>query len=373
MNSTIRTNATTTRLALNSSGIQISINAVLSILYMILITGLNGLVVYLFIRIAKNKKSVRFSDFLFLSITLSDLAVGIFTMFLEIVIEIWFVFLRQGVIQCYLNHLHVQSQYLCSPLALLLLSAHRYMQINYPLIANEKMTRLKIGLILSTWLIPYGFWLIVISILSSQGRLIYHLCLLSIDRLLLILAISIISFIPTLSAIAINILTMVSLFKSKRKREVMSALKAPFRNINAKTAVSTNDSAQRNNEEPSQLNDSLDLDKENSINTTNPSVTQANQKSEAKQQKKASRRLAKEVKALTCICAILINLFMTQTIYSVVRIANIYCLFCINGIPFSIINWINYSFSLINPIILLIFHELYNSEVRKLICLAKKN
>ena len=111
----------------------------------------------------KNKK---YSYYLFLSIATGDLIVGtssmsfmtIFTMF-----NYW----PLGYSSCVFWVIVDYSTSTINLINILLLTIQRYLLIKYPYSTKEKLTKLKIILILSVWFICYSYWATSVLIITS--------------------------------------------------------------------------------------------------------------------------------------------------------------------------------------------------------------
>jgi hypothetical protein len=367
------------------------------IILMVFIISLNSIVVFLFISMKKHRKLIKFSDYLFLSLTLSDLCVGTISLSAEMLFTtrpgIW----TFGQFMCLSIQIVAYSQYICSFLSLFLLSAHRFMQIKMPLVANERMTIVKSLLIATTWLLPYGFFTTIFLIHSSQGRVNFRYCFARLERNVFICVTVIFNAFPIFSMIFLNTLTFISIIQNKQRRNrMMSRTKssqvqdlASSQKYNLNNSNTSENKArkiinkkQNNNQqiETSRRNSlpkkrvtySLDTQNENAIKLDSMKVTSSKASSKVSPSdfstKLRIKRISKDMRASICISMVIANLIVTQLFNLTVWPINYFCPACVSSQVLQISYWMNYTFSAFNPIILMIFHERYKREFKKFFC-----
>jgi hypothetical protein len=313
---------------------------IISLVYIVLIVSLNSLIVALFIRLKRSKK-VTYSDCLFLNLTMSDLFIGMFSMTYELYDKFPPFRWNLGYALCVLFMTQINSQYICSCFGLLLLSAHRLLQLVMPLKVNENLSKLKVALILATWLVPYSTFLAAELLVRKP-----FLCNTFYPRQFIITTLTLFNIVPILAMIVINMLTFVFLLRKKRKKSQLR--KGP------KNAKSTTDKLE--------------------FKSVSQSVTNNQQTATTHStKKKASSRIAKDLKGLICISLIVFALILTQSIYSIIEPIQFICFACFDiwTLLSLISNWLNFSFSILNPIILMTFHDSYRGELKALIYKSK--
>jgi hypothetical protein len=302
---------------------------IVQIILLIFIITSNSLVILLFLRMKRKKKQIKFSGYILLSLTVSDLFVGIFAMSFELLYTLWSESWRFGDFLCVALTLNSYSQYTCSFLSLLLLSLHRYMQLWLPFKTTENLSKRKIIIVLATWVIPYFYYGLLILVYICSNLFTFNQCLTNFSPELVLVSSIIFNLAPISGMIILNVLTFIRILINRQKRLVM------FKNINANYIIKEN------------------------LKNTSPNLIHIKQK------------ISKEIKASICIAMIILNLILTQSIYLISSPIVSFCSNCIDNVVYTVGYWMSYSFSTFNPIILIAFHQRYKKEFLILFCRRK--
>jgi hypothetical protein len=316
---------------------------------MLLIVSSNLLVIFLFVRMRLDKKEMNFSDILLISLNTSDLFIGAFGMSWEILNTIDYGFWYLGDAICIISSLFNYSQYICSFLILAHLSVHRLMLLLMPYSTKEKITCAKVIFMALCWLIPYGFFATMLTVLILGEKYNFQMC--DADEsifLSLVLPINItFNWLPVLAILVVNLLIFVKLLKNIKKRARLSLVKTqPI------LAKHKNSKSIRKTSEVKQILAVV--------------ATTSNSKSRSKSDKKAStssartshsKLLSRNTNASLCVLVIFLNFIITQPIYLVTWPISYFCFSCLNYDFYRFGYWFEYTFSFWNPIILLVFHQ----------------
>jgi hypothetical protein len=344
----------------------LSLIIIVQIGLMTLIVGFNMIIIVLFARMLLNKKKkMKFSDYMFISLTVSDLFVGAFSLSCEMFFTIWPDYWRLGQVACVLFVIIVYAQYTCSFMALLLMSAHRLMQLAFPLRANENLSSFKLVLIALTWLIPYSYYTVLFVVLISVNRYNFAICFPRLSHALVLTTSILLNIMPIGIMIVLNVLAFMFLVKIKKKRAHLNSSKTTKSRNAAATATAIGMQEMNTN-----MARRIDTFREMTFNKStwdeNTSQTgNGGARSGGKSLRRVNKRFSKDLRASICICVIIANLIATQSIYIVTWPLDYYCR-CVYEFLYTFGYWLNYSFSAVNPLVLLIFHEGYRREFRKL-------
>jgi hypothetical protein len=343
----------------------------------LIITSFNLIIIFLFIRMNRKRTKIKISDLLFFSLSLSDLFVGIFSISFELSAHIWPEW-PLGNFLCSLASLNVYSQYTCSFLGLLLLSIHRFMQLKFPLKTNENVTKLKLFFIATTWLVPYGYYAICVIVKIIRNEFDFYFCTPNYSQILALVSNIILNFLPIFLMIAFNIATFISIMKSKKKRQSILAVankkhskSTLAMNHSRLASVQSIQEVSINNKQ--RMSTIKEIEEFNDLSNAIVKISLAksfnkNLKSSLTALFKTRKAITKEIKASICIWMIILNLLLTQSIYLFSWLYSMFCRGCLNFYINIIGYWMNYIFSAINPLILIIFHEGFRKEFHKLFC-----
>jgi hypothetical protein len=389
MNISNLSNSSQKQPATEESGAWLSPIIIVQIGLMFSIVGFNTLIIVLFGRMfmrKKVKKQVKFSDLMFVSLSVSDLFVGAFSLSMEMFFTIWPDYWVLGRVPCVIFVIIVYAQYTCSFMALLLLSSHRLMQLAFPLRTNERLTALKMTLIALTWLLPYTYYTALFVVLIALRRYNFTYCLPRLSHAIVLSTSISLNIVPIVLMILLNACAFAFILKIKRKRATLNSsraynmTKSKSRPTAAADAMSMQEMSQTNNNKRAEhtFNNSTlyDEDASQSVTANGRSVVVGGGGGgggggKQLRMRAFKRRISKDLRASVCICAIILNLITTQSIYIVTWPLNYYCR-CVAELLFSLGYWLNYSFSAVNPLVLLIFHEGYRREFKKLFVKCNK-
>ena len=133
----------------------------------ILLTAcLNGYLILIFGVFVKKKS---FSNLIFLSIAVSDFIIGTLSMTTQLLIDIveeWPFDKISCLVSIYMQYAIPDT----TIFALLILTAHRYIQLKSPVQVNETLTKLNLLKLLSPWLIATTFWVTSLACLVNNGE-----------------------------------------------------------------------------------------------------------------------------------------------------------------------------------------------------------
>jgi hypothetical protein len=343
-------------------GLSQSTEIIIAFVYIFLIVGLNSLIICLFYRLQRSKK-ITYSDCLFLNLTVSDLFIGVFSISYELYDKFPPFRWTLGYTMCVLFMIQINSQYVCSIMGLLLLSSHRLLQLVIPLKVNENLSKPKIAMIFFTWLVPYVTYGCVEIVIRKP-----FLCNSFYPRQFTYATLIVFNIMPILAMIVLNALTFVCLLRKKRKQSKLKISPAKAKLAKSTTIAATTDKQpELSLQQQSSINTAKSIQHNKTTNNTTTTTTATAKGS------KVSMKLLKDLKGLICVSLIIFTLILTQSIYSVIEPIQFICSECFSMMPeLSLIsNWLNFSFSILNPIILMSFHDLYRKELIALVGKSK--
>lgn len=260
----------------------------------------------------KNKK---YSYYLFLSIATGDLIVGtssmsfmtIFTMF-----NYW----PLGYSSCVFWVIVDYSTSTINLINIMLLTIQRYLLIKYPYSTKEKLTKLKIMLILSVWLICYSYWATSVLIITSVPDFDPLNCYFTYTFSYVLTSDLAAYGTPVVLITIFSILTMIELKKNRK------------------------------------------------------SLTNNNSQTNKLKAKKSER-------AFLCILLVSTNIIAFWMVFIVCWPINAYCNGCLDVVLMEVSYWLAYLASTTNPIIVLTFNKTIRrkafSIIRMLFCIKRRN
>jgi hypothetical protein len=290
------------------------------IIVVLISTLLNTLLMYMYIFRFKQKK---ISDYLFLSIIITDLIIGLLAMGTQTLIDftenwpldkitcVFFVFIQYAVPDV-------------TGYALLSLSFHRFMLIVFPFKCKESLNNtLNIILLSSPWIFTLTVWMICITILILHNQFNFTKCDLSPSTDFIIYKELFINILTIFLILILNFY-LIHLLNMKKKKFVNNRLK--YRIENHKNA--------------------------------NKSKTTIN----------------KDKKAIKCVIALILSVLFTQINYIITWPINSSSILSADwfDIYYQISMWLSYCTSLTDPIIQLIFNEKIKSKIKEISCLKSR-
>ena len=285
-----------------------------------------------------------FSNLLFISLSLSDLIIGIFFMPLHIVNTIFYYWpfgnadSLGAIISCLALFVIETSQWLPSVLTVLILAVHRFRQLYWPTSVNETVTRPKKLLLVSVWVVPYLVNITRYTVYYFQGFLDISICMASIPTLQFVIYTGLASIAPVLASLIINLANVFGLVRKSLK-------------LKRSQAGSTHRSVG-------------DLNHEWSFHPHTRVTTNAFQG--ATQQvlrDQSSRRQRRHVKASLCIGSIILNNLINQYPFGFLWPIEILCGWCVPGVFFDTAFLMLLVSPIVNPLLLFVFHDLFQKKL----------
>ena len=269
------------------------------------------------------KKDKTFSTYLLLSITISDLIVGCFSMSFMTIFT-YYAYWPLGYILCAFWVIVDYSTSTVNLISIFILTFQRFLLIKYPFAVSEKLTNLKIAIIFIPWILGFSYWIVSVVIITNNDTFDYINCYFTSTFIYVITSDIIAFFLPIILITIFSILTIYELNLKRRKTNLKKKQK-------------------------------LEL----SISNNFSSVKQTGSKSTGSKEKKYT--FSKEEKAVLCITILTINIILLWGIFLVSWPLYAICNYCVDMVVMEIGYWFTYLPSTTNPIILLIF----NKHVRK--------
>ena len=294
---------------------------------------LNGVVLFVFVRLKRT-----FSNLLFISLSLSDLLIGLVFMPLYIAnttLYYWPFGDTADLVSlatCLLYLVIEVGQWLPSVLTVLVLAAHRCQQLYSPTRASETVTRTKVLILVSVWTLPYLVNATRFIVFYNQGYVNVSICMAQIPIVQFVVYSALASILPVLASLFFNLANVVGLIrkglKSKGRR---SAGHRPV----LTTAVLLNDEAA------------------GSSRTVVNKVLR----------KQSSRKLRKDIKASICIGVIILSNLVTQYPFAFLWPIETLCDWCVPASYFDISFYMLLASPVVNPLLLFFFHELFQMRL----------
>ena len=294
---------------------------------MILLTVLLNLLIILSNTFQKKDKT--FSTYLFLSITISDLIVG-FSSMSFMTIFTYYAYWPLGYTLCAFWIVVDYSTCTVNLTSIFILTLQRYLLIKYPFAVSEKLTHLKIFIILIPWISGFSYWAISVMIITKNDTFDYINCYFTSTFIYVITSDIIAFFLPIILITIFSILTIYELNLKRRKTNLKKKQK-------------------------------LEL----SISNNFSSVKQTGSKSIETKDKYF--KFSKEEKALLCIIILTINIILLWSIFLVSWPLYAFCSDCVAGVVMEVGYWMAYLASTTSPMIVLIFNKTLRNNIIKLI------
>lgn len=322
------------------------------ILFIFLTFILNGLVIFCFAYLIKEKT---FSNVLFLLIAISDFLTA-FGMIMENIRDNYDVWPLDKV-SCYISMLIQYALPDTTVYLLLTLSLHRLLQIKRPLQTTEAMNFAKKILISLPWLFSFIIWGISLPLLVVNGLWTLKKCDINPPFLFVLIKLVFLGYIPLTLIISFNIISILTLNKKKNKylnSASYKSLQICMREIKGSTDPTSSSSKSK----PIQTSD-----------LSPQTITFASTKSSK------SFKLHKQTRAVVCIFSISLSIFITQIPYLIMWPIIIYkqryedykCdRGCIAMFIYIASIWIQYLTSMCDALSILFFHERVKLELKKL-------
>lgn len=333
----------------------------IKIITIIMTSILNGFLIVVFTFLTKRKQ---FSDLIFISIALSDFLNGVLTMTSQTVLDMnenkW-PFSRQSCL------FFVFVQYAMPDTTLLsvvVLSINRYLQMkNLKLNSKyEKINFFNLTKLIGVWVFASIFWINTIICMIYLNQFSFDRCDIEPSFIYKISKVLIFGLIPLVLIIYLNVLSMNILNQNSKKFLVSSA-------------------TLKRDESFANLLPSTNIENKNIMNENKTSLitsTNSNKKQLSKYNKMSMKNThlkTKYKKAIVCILAVTLSIFLTQIVYLISW--PIYLLHCVEAnqlieLAYRCGVWLTYLNSLTNPIIVIIFHQKVRKILFGLICTNKK-
>ena len=309
--------------------ILITVKVILTILNLFF----NGSIIYIILFRLKRKT---YSNFLFLSGTLSDFMIGLMSIpFMTIFTT--FGFWPLGKATCIFWVINDFSIGTISIYSLLLMSVHRFRQLKWPLVVTEAMNKEKYFILIGKWIGIYIFWGLSV-ILITRKDFNSRNCYFTYTFSYVLVADSVGYLIPVLSVFVMNTLVYWELRKKfiKKSEKLGTSSKKVFSDI------------------------SLQNQSQNYTSTKSSEKHSNKDKYHEKQD-----RINKEKKAIMCIWTISVFLSVLFSVFCVTWPLKALCDECVSDLILEIGYWMSYVYASFNPIILLAYNNKYRAEFYK--------
>ena len=317
----------------------------------------NSLQAYVF----ASMKIKSFSNVLFMSIALSDalfgaVAVPLFTV--KFVFSNW----PLGLYMCYFNIVYIDLNFSISNYWLFMLSMHRFLSMVQPYGNHEKVTCCKIAILLTPLIVALVYISINLVVHVYVGDFNSVKCGLKLNKISYLIDI-ILYGLPITFTILTNLANIIMLYKkSSRAKERFKKPLSP--RPKQKASV---------NENSGQARDSMvELSALNQPAEESSSVEQKPQTSSKRQSEPSNRRqskgakspgISRDKKAVLCIVFIVVNTFVTEYFSFIVYLLGF--VFPSAHELYNVSIYLVYTFPLLNPILVFIFHDPFRKELMK--------
>jgi 5-hydroxytryptamine receptor 1 len=235
--------------------------------------------------------------------------------------------------------------------SLLLMAIHRYRQIKYPIQATEDMTKLRIAVIVLTWILIYAFWSFSVFVVADRS-FTSESCFLTNNFEYVMIA-NLLGYV--LPIVAVLIMNGVLLCKLRKKSAVMEDLQRSSMSVSSKKSKAI----EAVTSSPS--HDSYNTFFQNEAAFYDSKIFKDWPKG-SKAQKLGLTSQEKEHRALVCLVMITIVLVSLFAVFCVTWPLTALCPGCVPGSIFEIGYWNSYIYSSINPIILLVYHDKFRAQ-----------
>jgi hypothetical protein len=351
-----------------------SFDLVLLILKLILILttiSLNSILICIILFKVKKKT---YSNFLFLSTTLADLAIGFTSqpfMTVYSIYDYW----PFGDASCIYWMITDYSSYSISIFSWLFISIQRYKQIWSQSIVNEDLNTKNSLLIISIWVLSYFFWsLMVLPIVITNEKFSYE-CEYIFSFLYVILAELVSLIMPILFIMCINIMIYIEL-RNHIKRSNRSGIKKGIKFSSLSASLKKN--ARRISFKRSSLNNNeLNITTTQYLNVpiTKTDNSRCSTSSPVRNQKRKSSifslknyKLTKDRKAYLSLMAINVSLILSWLLFLFTWPLKAYCgSECVSNALYDTSVWIIYSSSCTNSILLITLNTEFNNSFKDLV------
>jgi hypothetical protein len=334
-------------------------------IFSIIATVFLNLVIILVIGVIIKKKT--YTNCLFLSRAVADLLVGCIS-FSSMTIFTTKGFWPLGYLACIFWVINGYSCCNISLCNLVLVTVQRLRQIVTPTKTNEVMTKMRIAISLSIWLVSYGSWAISVLLITKED-FIPENCYFTFTFAYVLSADIFAYIMPITVLVVLNVLTFRALHnkanKFGKKDKTFMNNQVHSLTVSNKTKRARISTSIERNEESIRGNFSLSLNTTAIANTSlKNSSTRHNSRCISVAQNSKSQ-ISKEKKALICIAVILATTILCWCIFMVAWPVSAYCPTCVNAVLYEVGYWTAYFNSTFNPIILLIFHQKFRDELVK--------
>jgi hypothetical protein len=308
---------------INSTNHDMSVLAITILPFKILIIILTvflNLIIILSSTIIKKEKT--FSTYIFLSITISDLLVGCFSMSFMTIFT-YFAYWPLGYVLCAFWVIVDYSTSTVNLISIFILTFQRYLLIKYPLTVTDKINYIKIFLIFTPWLLGFFYWIISVLLITYNESFDYINCYFTYTFLFVVTSDIIAFFLPIILISIFSVLTIYELYLKKNKKN------------KSKITIL-----------PSKVSSKITESKQKFI-------------------------LEKEEKAILCIIILTLNIILLWIIFLISWPLYAFCSNCVDALVMEIGYWLAYFASTTNPIIIIIFNQSLRKNIIKLILFHK--
>jgi hypothetical protein len=318
----------------NSFSVPIYILVLLPLkIIVILLTVFLNLFIIIIVLFKLKKKT--YSNYLFLSITVSDFIVGCSSMSFMTIFT-YYSYWPLGYYLCAFWVVVDWSTSTVNLVSVLMLTIQRYCLIKYPFKTKEKMDGQKRALIFFSWLIPYSYWIISVILITYNPSFDYVNCYFTYTPTYVLVSDLIAFGLPIFLNFYFGILTTAQLRKKKQK-------KYPVTTTNSKE------------------NGGKSVHIEQYSVATRMSIS--HQKVAALKHGKVLKTdvLGREEKALLCIAMVTLNIIVFWILFLVAWPLYAFCE-CLSGVLMEVSYWLAYLSSTTSPIMVLFFNAMIKKE-----------
>lgn len=306
------------------------------IILILLTILLNGLIIFIIIFLIKIKT---FSNYLFLSATLADFFIGLISQPLMTIYSLYN-YWPFNEASCISWMIVDYSCFSVSLFSILFISIQRYKQLTQRTI-NEDLNKWRCLLIGLIWVFSFLFWSLMVIPIVNEPNSMYHECdYIYTTSTYVILTDLFAMVLPILFIIIMNCF----IFKNIRTKKLNSSINAKkiSRRAYITFLTSTSDCI-------------LNLNGTNN-NFSYQSIKKLSQASFTR------LKINKDRKALLCLFMISASIIVTYSLFLILWPLKSFCDGCVSESLFEISNWLIYSSSVINAILLLIFHKAFQKK-----------
>lgn len=305
--------------------------ALLSFKIMVAVVNLifNSIIIFIVLYLIKTKT---FSNMLFMSCSLSNLIIGLIGVPSTIIVDklnYW----PLGKPLCIFWLTTDFSSGSISAMTYLIIALHRYLLFKQPFKQTESMNRNGYLILLAIWICCYIFWSISFGITENENYKNDD-CSFTLGFIYVLVTDLTGNVLPIIGVFVLNFLILIQLIHYSNKRKSFKHNGSKFRN---------------------------------------PSIYKHDETNKVKLPKKATLNIRKESKAFLCLCVVSLTFFAFNLLFYVVWPYRAYSEELVSDVVYEVSDWAFYTFTAIDPVLVLIFNGKFKKEFKNFLFKNKKD